>query len=404
MGYNIGYIYADLGREWNTSQWRALTPADGINRHQSEGWEAKLLHINSFVDFLNPVIQELMMSRDILIMQRNTIHPNILDAIRYFQGQGKPVVMDLDDEYQTLPYSNPAKQFWHRREFLTPEQTVIEGGAMRMMERGVQLSNGLVSPNRLLLMNWQYLSGNSYYLPNFAELQWWQNLPPRAEQKADRNLDGKIVIGWGGSLSHYDSWWGSGIIPAARAICERHPEVVWMICGGDDSIAQLLDLPKRQIYRQQGVPPQEWPKVVRTFDIGVAPLYGPYDQNRSWIKAIEYALAGVPFVATSGHPYSDCEDIGLRVPMGAQEWEEALEQLIGNLKSEQEQAEAYIPLAQKRFTVDHNLDFYANVYGQVIEDFKRETIRPLPGIMKVKLNGQEKKQSTKISGPVAQAA
>jgi hypothetical protein len=29
----IVYCYADSQQEWNTSQWRGLTPSDGINTH-----------------------------------------------------------------------------------------------------------------------------------------------------------------------------------------------------------------------------------------------------------------------------------------------------------------------------------------------------------------------------------
>lgn len=324
------------------------------------------------------------MSSDLIIFSRNALLPQSHDAIRYFQIHGKPVVMDLDDAYFMLPHSNPARRFWFDHKFQT-YNGLEQAGASRMLEHALWLSDGLIAPNKMLLKMYQPLSGNSYYLQNYAESRWWNDLP-------ERNNGGKIVIGWGGSLSHLDSWLGSGLMKAVDRISSRHPNVYWKICGGDDNIYKAL--PTSQKIRQPGVSPNEWPKVVRTFDIGIAPLWGIYDEYRSWIKGIEYALAGVPWVGAIGPTYNELADWGALVPEfdeGA--WEAALEERIEHLETFQAEAEARREAARQAFLIDNNIHVFEAVYHQIIADFKDDKAE-LPGVIYLERdNAREELQS-----------
>lgn len=376
-GFYMVRCYADNPVEWNCSQWRDLTPADAFNA-AGDGYRAKLIHVSGFLDFLNPAIQALVAPADIIFFQRNLVVPAALDAIRYWQGMGKVVVADLDDAYHMLPWSNPAHTFW------------IENPANRqppplvMLEQGLSQVDALTAPNRLLLADWSHVV-KGYYLPNYAEGRWWKDLPSRQELKAERGLEERIVIGWGGSVSHYDSWWGSGIREAARQICKRHPEVVWLICGNDPRIHAQLPVPSDQKIAQAGVPPAEWPRTVRCFDIGVAPLFGPYDQRRSWIKGLEYLLAGVPWIGTRGEPYRDLAALGRLIPNGADSWEEALEDLLAHLEEEQARAEKLIPMAQQ-WLMENQVENYVHICRQIIQDAQAER-GALPGVIRVSPDG-----------------
>ncbi len=326
------------------------------------GLRAKLIHVSGFMNFLDPVLQDLVGPADLIIFQRNIAWQESLDAIEYWQGMGKPVCVDIDDAYQFLPWSNPAKQFWHLSD---------NGEHLKFMVKGMKLSDGLISPNRLLLNDWSHCT-RGYYLQNYAEKAWWSDLPDREELKFKRGLSNRIVIGWGGSVSHYDSWWGSGIREAAERVCQRHPEVMWMICGNDYRIFEQLPVPSDQKVFQPGVPPETWPQVVKSFDIGVAPLTGLYDQRRSWIKGMEYALAGIPWVATQGEPYKDIADLGMLVDDHVDVWEFALEETIKDLPKLQEQGQERLLEVQKRFIVDYNLDVFRATYERIIADFRDE--------------------------------
>jgi glycosyltransferase involved in cell wall biosynthesis len=364
------------------------TVSDALNRHQDQGWRAKLMHFTGFMTSVpgpnyDATMQEWIAPADLIIFQRNIIVPQAIAAIKYWRGLGKVIAIDLDDAYQLLPWSNPAHKFWHEQGVEKEDfwngvengEEVTKNEQLKTLEEGLRLSAGLISPNRNLLQSWGYCVGKKqYYLQNYAEPDWWTDLPSRDEMKEKLGLTGKTVIGWGGSISHYDSFWGSGIFEAAKAICKAHDEVVWLICGNDKRIYDHLDVPLRQKQHQPGVPPEEWPKIVKTFDIGVAPLFGWYDQHRSWIKGIEYLLAGVPWIGTEGGvngTYTDLGGLGYLIPNGVESWERRLNKVIVNLENEQHRYEQLIPVARERFIVDNNLSVYAKVYRKIIDDFSR---------------------------------
>jgi len=336
-----------------------LTPSDALNR--SNGYHCKLIHVDTFKDYLNPAVQDIVIPADILTVQRNLVTAEIFDAIQYWQGMGKPIAIDLDDAYHILPWSNPAHKFWIERE---------NSDALNLLEHGLSICDGLIAPNRLLLSDWAHVT-RGYYLQNFAEKTWWENLPTRKSLKKKRNWNKKIVIGWGGSVSHYDSWMGSGAMEAAEQIAKEYSNVLWMICGNDDRIFKFLPVPKRQKFMQPGVPPNEWPTIIKHFDIGVAPLFGPYDQRRSWIKGLEYLLAGVPWVATQGEPYKDLAQFGTLIENSPDIWYDTLRNKINNLEQEHAIAEKRAEIASQ-WLADNQIATFDKVFREIIRDAKEE--------------------------------
>jgi len=353
------------------------------------GWNAKLIHYTGFMasapsstipyDF---AVGEWLREADLIIVQRNIIMPDVVNAMKYWQAvKNKVVVVDLDDAYHMLDASNPALTFWHENR--------EQNHAMDYLIEGLSISDGLIAPNRNLLNDFNTLAGvPGYYLQNYAEKDWWTDLPSRDEMKKKLGLEGRIVIGWGGSVSHFNSFVGSGVMEAAGLIAKRYPEVTFLICGNDGRILENLPVPASQLQHQDSVPPSEWPKVVKTYDIGMAPLFWDYDHRRSWLKGIEYALAGVPWIGSGGGvnaTYSDLAHLGTLVKNTELNWYNALQSKIDNLGKEQIKAERFIPQAQKLFIADNQTAVFEAVYRQIIGDTrKRGRIREgMPGVVHI---------------------
>ncbi len=136
---------------------------------------------------------------------------------------GKLVVADLDDAYQMMPWSNPAHRFWEQN------AGKLDRPPVDALKEGLLHVDGLMTPSKRLCEDWQDIVP-TYWLPNWAEGSWYESLPAK-EFDPDR-----VVIGWGGSVSHYDSWWGSGIRQGLRKLCERFPQVIVKVCGNDKRI------------------------------------------------------------------------------------------------------------------------------------------------------------------------
>jgi hypothetical protein len=380
LSIKVAYCYADSNTEWNCSPWRMLYPANAINyvsEHDSDkkDWCAKLIHVSGFLNYTDPAIVDSIMTKNLLIVQRNIVTQGVLDAMQYYRGLGLKVCVDLDDAYWGLgtQWDNPARPFW------TANTGKLNPPPLEMLERGLRQSDGLIAPNRVLLADQKH-NVRGYYLNNYAASKQWLPEVDIEAMRKERNISSdRIIIGWGGSVSHYNSWWGSGLREAAARLSRRYPELLWMLCGSDTRVYNQLPVPETAKFLQPGVDPDRWPMVVKMFSVGVAPLFSPYDQRRSWIKGLEYMLAGIPWVAAQGEPYGDLAMWGKLVPPDSDAWEVALEETILNLSSERAIAQSRIPMAQDMFLVERNLDVFEKTYNQIIHD-TQEANTPLPGL------------------------
>jgi hypothetical protein len=257
-------------------------------------------------------VQALVGEADVLVVQRNLLLKEIWEACDYWRGLGKTVVADLDDDYPHLTPQNPAYRFWILDAGKLKERTGYT--PIEALTEGFRHVDGLISPNKLILSDWAEVLPDlrGYWVPNYANWEWHNNVKQKPLDEEE------IIIGWGGSVSHWDSFWFSGVREALPVIFERYPQTRFKLCGGDLRLQRMLeDIIPGRWFHQSGVPPAEWPKQVASFDIGTAPLCGPefpqgerYDQRRSWLKAAEYLLCGVPWVASDGVVYEELDGRG----------------------------------------------------------------------------------------------
>ena len=326
--------------------------------------------------------------KDMLVLERNVVTPESHEFIRYFQGLGIPICLDWDDAYQILPVANPAFPFWHLN------KGNLDPPPLEMLRRALKMADGFTSPSKRILEDWQEAAdGRTFWLPNYAPRGWYESLPGPEN-------NGRVVIGWGGSVSHYDSWHGSGLYEAAKRVAEKRPEVLFRIHGNDPRIWAHLPVPQQNKEMVSGVPPEQWPQLLSKFDIGVAPLHGEYDQRRSWIKGLEYSLAAVPWLATAGSPYADLWEAldaneatkGAGVAVGAHNpvtpgevadnvdaWEAAILAAIDDLPARKAKAKAARAVALERWTSEANVESTVALYRRIAAGARNAAI--LPGIM-----------------------
>jgi hypothetical protein len=253
------------------------------------------------------------------------------------------------------------------------------------LTEGFRHVDALVSPNRKILATWAEVV-RGYWLPNYAYGEWYKDV----EQKPAP--DGDIIIGWGGSVSHWDGWWFSGIIPALQNILIGYPQVKLKLCGNDERVKQLFGerFPEDRWFHQPGVPPDQWPKQVASFDIGVAPLCGPgaqqsesYDTHRSWLKALEYALCGVPWVASEGGVYEELEDAatGFCVENSPDAWERGLVKILDNLSEFRTAAKERMTWARDNLIMENVVDKYVAVFQIALTERQAGLGMRLPDVL-----------------------
>ncbi len=356
---DIVYVYADTPEEWNCSEWRCAIPARAINK--TAGNRAQLVWIEDF-SLNRPQARAACTTADLIVVQRN-LFGRVLQAISYWQAQGKAVIADFDDAYDLLPETVGAHYFWRRA--LTPQPGPNGQITWRKLpfdplvefKRGLRLVHATTVPSKQLAADWQDVT-DVHIVPNYLDLEKYIFVQRRPHEG--------IILGWGGSVSHLDSFTGSGIFRALARIVAVHKEVRVLICGSDTRIFDQLPLPPEHKIYQPFVPFARWPQVLASFDIGLAPLHGAYDQRRSWIKALEYMAMKIPWVGTQGAPYHDLAAYGWLVPNDPAAWEHALRTIIDHLEEYRARAALEPYLQGLMLSVDVNVDRILATYEDII--------------------------------------
>jgi hypothetical protein len=199
---SICFAFADSPNEWNTSQWRSKTPSDGLNK--SGKYTGRCIPITDFANYGHPSVQEIVGSSDAVVVQRNLLTEDVWLACDYWRGLGKMVCADLDDDYPHLTPQNPAYNFWIRDKSGLKERTGYT--PIEALTEGFRHVDALMSPNELIIKDWSHIV-RGFWLPNYAQWSWYKGI----KQKPTPQDDEPIVIGWGGSISHWDGWWFSGL-------------------------------------------------------------------------------------------------------------------------------------------------------------------------------------------------
>ncbi len=135
-----------------------------------------------------------------------------------------------------------------------------------------------------------------------------------------------IVIGIVAAREHVVDIAGLRMADVLKRVLAKHQDASVVSIGCD------LRLPERYVYNIR-VPFGDLLRWEQSFDIGLAPLVdSPFSRARSDIKLKEYAVAGVPWLASPVGPYAAMEGPAQGGRLVADdEWLDALDELVGDV-------------------------------------------------------------------------
>lgn len=369
---NIVYVFADNPQEWNCSEWRCAVPARALNRTARH--RATLLSLADFAH-RTPAAEEVCAPADVIVVQRNLVGP-VLTAMLHWKAREKTVIVDFDDAYDLMPPTNVAYRYWHEGLATNAGGAThtIDPHPLTQFKWGLRLAHAATVPSQRLADDWR-AHADIHYLPNYIDLEKYQGIELEPH-------DG-VVIGWGGSLSHLQSFTGSSVMTALKRVCLARPQVKVMICGNDRRIFDRLPLSPAQKILAPWTPYAAWPQRLAQFDIGLAPLHGAYDERRSWIKVLEYLVMKIPWAASDGPAYAELRPYGRLVKNTPAAWERTLLDMVDHLADHKAEAarEPY------RFGINQAIDVnvetliatYTHIAERVRDDWaEREAAAPAP--------------------------
>jgi len=358
---NILYLYADTEDEWNCSEWRCAVPMRAINEQGKHA--ARMAAIRDWAMGKKDVDCEWA---DIIILQR-LLMASLIPQIERWKSQGKVIVGEVDDAYNIMPPSVRAYRFWHEGFVRVETSRGVKEVKMaqppwEQLIWSMKLVHAITTPSMELCGDWRDYNPNVFYLPNYIDGEVYR--PHRGK----RDPDGRILIGWGGSFSHNDSWARSYLPEALRHIAAKNKDVYIVLAGGNVKVPEMVNI-KDRILVTGWMPHSKWPAVLSSFDIGLIPLAGIYDRRRSWLKSLEYTFMGIPWIGSIGPPTRELAMYGTTITNSVKAWERAIESCINHLEERQAEAKKNVDIGEK-LTIQQNVNQVIKVYSTIIESVK----------------------------------
>lgn len=300
---NILYVYADTTDEWNCSEWRCMMPYKAIKQYDHPDFDAAVMSVQTFGKSAHAEISDIdlniIKNTDVIILQRMGMGA-LFDTCLFWKAFGKIIILDLDDDYFHMPPDILSYDFWHNGIIYSGDKKIkMNNTPFEQLPWFGKAADLVSSPSLQIMKDWHENFGvKTVWLPNYLEFA-----PYSKAEIAEHNPD-DFIIGWIGSNSHYHSF-NSTIVNAVRKFILRHDDVKLSLIGNTHQIQKLFKLPPEKI-----VSKPKWYNfptyipMLKTFDIGIAPLYGLYDKSRSWIKVLEYMACDIPFIASDDVPYA----------------------------------------------------------------------------------------------------
>lgn len=199
-------------------------------------------------------------------------------------AEGKPLVLELDDDLWHIPEHNPAHGFY-------------DAAKLALLEENIAAATMVTTTTEPLAAVIRNHHPHVRVIPNYIDAALLAMQRPRRE---------KVTIGWAGSATHRQDFEACRR-PLRRLLASR-PNVDLHMVGTD--YRKLAGRPDGRF--SEWVRPTPAYYSLLDFDIGIAPLVdNTFNRSKSPIKALEYAALGIPVVASNVGPYAEFVEHGV---------------------------------------------------------------------------------------------
>lgn len=270
---------------------------------------------------------------DVIIMQR-AMHRMVLDALLERQS-GPPIINDLDDWYWGLHPEN--------RAFAAVDPHHNIDSNIDIYKQILQISN-------LVTVSTPFLQEKVSNFFNQRNVRLIENCVDVETFYKRRMRYKRPIVGWVGSTGHRSGdldlvagLFGSSTQLHHSGHFSQHPY-----------FADLLKVKPQQVRTLPLMAPSEYVKKAFCFDIGIAPLTETdFNTAKSAIKILEYAAAGVPFIASPSSEYKRVHTsfkFG-RIAVKREDWLQHIHELR-DTKVRAEEARHNLRIVAENFAVD----------------------------------------------------
>jgi len=282
---------------------------------------------------------------DVIVLQR-PLQAHLVRAILKLQAKGVRVVVEIDDDFEAIHPQNVSWATCHPSR--SPDRNWSH------LRHACQLAD-LVTVTTPALAARYGAHGRVAVVPNCV---------PERLLGVHRDPHDGLWMGWSGSVATHPTDLqaaGGGI---ARAI--RSTGAHFAVIGTGQGVQRALGLPEPP--RASGWRPiDEYHEALGQLDVGVVPLaLTAFNEAKSWLKGLEMAAVGVPFVASSTGPYRQLEALGAGTVAGKpRRWEAELKGLLSSAVYRGEMADQGREAA-RRLTIEGNCGRWWDAWASVV--------------------------------------
>ena len=246
---------------------------------------------------------------DVIVLQLASTQ-DALDAIPLMQKQGIAVVIEIDDNYWAFERNHSMKQYYQQGKC----NIYHMANACKMADLITVSTPALAQEIRTFTS---------------CPIRVIRNCIPESYLTTPRKEYDGFRVGWSGNPHTHprDLEVTGGYVPT---VCRATGSTYFSL--GTDISAAILGFDEGETLFTEWVPLKEYPYALNQMDVGIVPLkMSPFNESKSYLKGLEFAALGIPFVAspTSEYLKLNRHGVGL-IAREKHQWFSQLKQLIKN--------------------------------------------------------------------------
>lgn len=251
---------------------------------------------------------------DVVIVQRPLLRL-IVDAIPHLQRAGIAVVVEVDDDFQAIHPWNVA----HR----TSDPKASPESNRDHLARACRMAD-LVTVSTPTLAERYGKHGRVAVLPNCLPDSFFAGTRVPSAWK-----DQRLWVGWSGSLATHPTDLQQTGGAVSRAM--RGTDAGLYVVGTGVGVRERLAYPDDGAWLPVGwTSIEDYPAAMAGMDIGIVPLeLNTFNEAKSYLKGMEMAALGIPFIASPTHQYEALAALGAGLlARRPKNWEALMRKLI----------------------------------------------------------------------------
>lgn len=316
--------------ELNKRGWMSTVGFPGFNSSQGFGM---LIEGQRAIHGWDIVVFKLLMQRE------------VLEGMKIAKQLGQTIVVDVDDWFDGLSEANRAHK--------ATDPETNPNANREIYAQIILAADAVITSTPFLFDYYGKLRDNVFLVRNGIDLPRWK----RKQYRSSFSGKKRISVGWVGA-THWRSHDLEQLTPWFGEFVEKN-NLTFHHSGHNNDAPRanhMIGVADKYSKAAFMVPILQYPLLFQHMDIGIVPLNNiPFNHAKSFIKGLEYAAAGIPFITSYSPEYEYLAEHGVgRLARSKEEWLEHLNDLLMWRTRLEESNKNYDNLQQ--FTMDKRGD------------------------------------------------